>query len=154
MVLYYTFKQKTKVFAEVLGEIWGQNVYALECDLNEKSDLMFMFHALKSCATRRSYPVSNMPSVSAKEIFVCSPVWGGELAAPVKYFLENADLRGVTVNILLTAGIPSEKYRQKALEFLNKIPCQQGDAYIFATYSKVPPEKDFLREHLREILCL
>jgi len=153
MIIYYTFKKKTKLFAEVLGNVVGmQQVYALECDLNRKSDLGFMFHALKSCFTKKTIPVSNMPSGFGKEIFVCSPIWGGEMAAPVKYFLENADLRDVTVNILLTASVPVEKYKQKAIEFLNKIPCQQGNVFIFAASDKVALEKDVIKEQLREMM--
>jgi len=150
MIVYYTFKKKTKLFAEALGDVVGMQTYALECDLNKKSDLAFMFHALKSCFTRRTIPVSNIPSNFGDNIFVCSPIWGGEMAAPVKYFLENADLRGVTVNILLTASVPTEKYTQKAAEFLNKIPCQQGEVFIFATSDKA--EKDVIAEQLREMM--
>ena len=152
MVLYYTFKQKTKIFAETLGDVLNQPVYGLESDLNDKAGFRFMFSALMTCFTRKSYPISNMPGSVPPEIFVCSPIWGGEMAAPVKYFLENSDLRGVKVNILLTASIPTGKYRQKALAFLNKIPCQQGEAYIFATADKIMPEKEVLREQLRDML--
>ena len=154
MVLYYTFKQKTKIFAEALGDVLNQPVYGLESDLNDKIGFQFIFYALMTCVTRKSHPVSNMPESVSPEIFVCSPIWGGEMAAPIKYFLENADLRGVKVNILLTASIPTEKHRQKALAFLNKIPCQQGEAYIFATTDKVMPEKEVLHEQLQDMLQL
>ena len=153
MVIYYTFKKKTKIFAEVLGDVVDKQTYALECDLNKKSDLVFMFHALKSCFTRRTIPVSNIPNSFGEKIFVCSPVWGGEMAAPVKYFLENADLRGVNVNILLTASIPTEKYKQKAADFLTKIPCIQGKVFIFAASDKIKLEKDVITEQINEILC-
>ena len=154
MILYYTFKKKTKLFAEVLGDVLGQPIYGLESDLNDKTGFRFMFSALMTCVTQKSHPVSNMPESVPTEIFVCSPIWGGEMAAPIKYFLENADLRGVKVNILLTASIPTGKHRQKALAFLNKIPCQPGEVYSFATVDKVMPDKDVLHEQLLDMLQL
>ena len=69
-----------------------------------------------------------------------------------RYFLDNADLKNTTVNLLLTASVPVEKYRQKALDYLNKIPCKPGEAYIFATSDKVPPEPETIKEQLRELL--
>ena len=153
MILYYTFKQKTKVFASALGDFLQQPVYSLECELNGKSDLKFMFGALKSCVTKARYPVSNMPESVPSEIYVCSPVWGGHLASPVRYFLENMDLRGTTVNVLLTASVPVEKYRKNAMEFLNKIPCTQGRVFIFATNDKVLPEKDVIIDQFQEMLA-
>lgn len=152
MVFYYTFTQKTKIFAEILGELKKLDVYGLECDLNKKSNIAFTFGALMSCITKKSIAVNNMPPTVSNEIYVCSPVWGGELAAPVKYFLENMDLKGTKVNILLTAGVPVEKYKNNALEFLQKVPCEVGNAYIFATDNKTHHDREVIKEHLGEML--
>lgn len=152
MVLYYTFQQKTKIFAESLGQVLNQPVYGLESELNGKHIFMFMLHALASCFTKKTYPVLNMPESLPNEIFICSPVWGGGFAAPVRYFLENADLQDTTVNVLLTADIPAEKYKKNALEFLQKLPCKLGEAYIFATSDKIDPESDVIMEQLREMM--
>jgi len=148
MVFYYTFQQKTKTFAQALGEMLEQETFELSCDKKP----YFLFHALKSCITKKFFPIINMPNSYADEIYVCSPVWGGNLPAPIRYFLENANLKGVTVNILLTAAIPVEKYKKNASDFLNKIPCQQGNIYLFAASNKIPIEKDIIKEQLAEIL--
>ena len=145
MIFYYSFKNKTECFAKALGEHLNQPVVKLECEMN-------FFSAMKSCITRKSVQIKNMPDSVPEEIYICSPVWGGNLAAPAKYFLENMNLNGTTVNILLTASVPVEKYKQNALNFLNKIPCQQGRAYIFATSGKIEPEKDVIIEQLGEML--
>lgn len=152
MVLFFSRGKKTKVFAEALGEILGQEIYELESELNDKGSVGFLIKALGLIFSAKGYPVSNMPQSVPEEIFLCSPIWGGQLAAPPKFFLDNAELKNTTVNLLLTASVPLEKYRLNALKELNKIPCKPGEAYIFAASSKVLPEKETIKEQLREIL--
>lgn len=155
MIIYYTFKNKTKIFAEALGTVLNKPLYELKCDLNKKSNFWFMFHAFLACFTRNNIPVTNMPSDivnTESSIFVCSPIWGGEIAAPVKYFLQNANLKGVTVNLLLTASIPTGKHKLKAIDFLNKLSCNTGEVYMFATSSKLEIETDVVKEHLQEMM--
>ena len=164
MVFYYSYGKKTKIFAESLGEVLGCEVYELESDLNSRGKFGFFIKALSLAFTGKGYPVSNIDKVknviaenSPKEIFLCAPIWGGQMVGSPRYFLESfsdetVNLKNVTVNLLLTASVPVEKYKQDALEFLNKIPCIAGEAYIFAASSKVPPEKETIMEHLREIL--
>ncbi|MCL2223394.1 MAG: hypothetical protein FWB96_00330 [Defluviitaleaceae bacterium] len=152
MILYYSREKKTKVFATALGEVLGREVYELESDLNDKGSFGFMIKALGLAFTGKSYPVTNMPQNLPEEIFLCSPIWGGQVVGPAKYFLENADLKNTTVNLLVTASVPVEKYKNNALEELNKIPCTPGRAFIFATSDKIPPELDVIKEQLRELL--
>ena len=153
MILYYTYKQKTKVFAESLSEVLSLPTYRLQADINNKSRFGFLFTALRLAFTGKASPVSNMPGSLPDEIFVCGPIWGGTVAAPVKYFFENTDLRRTKVHLLLTASIPTEKYRRRAEEYLRKF-CIPGDVHLFATSDKIMPEKEVLVEQLRTILDL
>ena len=153
MILYYTRSQKTKVFAEALGEILSQPVCELESDINEIKNLKFLAKALGMVFSGKEYPVSNMPKDLPAEIYVCFPIWGGRLVGPAKYFLQNANLGKTKVNLLMTASTPVEKYRTRALDELAKINCIPGEAYIFAT-SEGLPEMDVAIEHLREVLGL
>jgi hypothetical protein len=152
MIVYYSRSKKTKVFAEVLGEHLHREVYELESDLNNKNTFAFMFKALGLAFSGKSYPVSNMPKEIPEEIFLCAPVWGGQVVGVPKFFLEHADLKNTTVNLLLTASVPVDKYKEKALEELYKIPCKVGRAFIFATSDKAMPEKEIIKEQLNEIL--
>ena len=154
MVFYYSRGKKTKIFAEALGEVRGMEVHELKSDLNEKGRVAFMFKALSLAFSGKTYPVLNMPAKLAGEIFLCGPVWGGQLVGPPRYFLHNADLRDCTVNLLLTASVPVEKYRLDALEYLNSVACKPGDAYIFAATGKVPPQPESIKEQMREIMNL
>lgn len=153
MILYYTYKQKTKVFAESLGEVLNLPTYELKADINNKSKFGFVFTALKLAFTGKTSPISNIPGNLPDEIFVCGPIWGGKVAAPVKYFFENTALERTKVHLLLTAGIPTEKYRSTADDYLRKF-CIPGDVHLFATNDKIMPEKEILVEQLRKILEL
>jgi flavodoxin len=152
MILYYSRSKKTKIFADALGEILNREVRELESDLNKKGDFGFIIKALGLTFTKKNYPISNMPNNIPEEIFVCTPIWGGQLAAPAKFFLDNADLSDTKVNVLITANIPTEKYKTDAREYLDKIKCRQGEVYIFASSDKSLPEKDVIIEQLRELL--
>jgi len=154
MILYYTYKQKTKIFAESLGKVLQMPISPLECELNKKSGIGFLFNALQLTFTQKTYPVSNIPPTLPDEIYVCSPIWGGKPAAPCKYFLENTNLQNIKVNLLLTAGVPTMKYKKTAEEYLAKIGCIPGEVYLFATSDKIMPDSDVLVEQLREILEL
>ena len=152
MILYYTYKQKTKIFAQALSEVLSLPIYELKAALNDKSGFGFMFNALKLTFTGKTTPISNMPGELPQEIFVCSPIWGGGVAAPVKYFLENANLQRTRVNLVLTASVPTQKYENRAYEYLSKLGCIPGDVYLFATNDKIMPDTDVLKEQLRDIL--
>ena len=151
MILYYTYKQKTKIFAKSLGKVLGYQVHELESSISKKSGLRFMIHALKLIFTRKTYPVDNMPAVIPGEIFVCSPVWGGHIAAPCKYFLEKSDLKKTTVNLVLTAGIPTHQYKKAAEKYLRTLDCVPGTVHLFATSNKIMPDEEVLAEQLCEI---
>ena len=152
MIIYYTRSQKTKVFAEALGEILNMPLYELKSDLDNMKNFKFLTKALGMVFSGKGFPVSNMPGSVPEEIYVCGPIWGGRLVGPIKYFLENTDLSKTKVNILVTAETPVERYRAKALTDLSQIKCIPGEAYIFATSKDKFPEKEIAIEHLHEYL--
>ena len=153
MILYYTRSQKTKVFAEALHDIFNMPLVRLDTELDGMGDFKFMIRALGSVFTKRECPVSNIPTALPGEIYLCGPIWGGKMAAPVRYFLKHAGLKGIKVNLLMTASTPVEKYRARALEDLALIDCIPGKAYIFATGDdKNMPEKDVVIQQMHEIL--
>jgi len=153
MIIYYTRSQKTKIFAEALGELLGMPLHELESDLDNMKNFKFLTKALGMVFSGKGFPVSNMPKSMPDEIYVCGPIWGGRLVGPPKYYMENTDLSKTKVNLLLTAETPVERYRAKALADLAEIKCIPGEAYIFATKKDNMPEKEIAIEHLREMLA-
>jgi len=151
MILYYTRSNKTKIFAEALGEILKMPLYELKSELNGMKNFKFLCKALGMVFSGKGFPITNMPETIPDEIYVCGPIWGGRFVGPHRYFLENADLSKTKVNLLMTASTPAEKYRTRALEDLAKFKCIPGEAYIFAT-DTAPPEHEIALEHLRELL--
>jgi hypothetical protein len=88
------------------------------------------------------------------EIYLCAPVWGGKIAAPGQYFIDNSDLKDKKLNILLTCdSITSyEKYKKNAEKVLESKPCINGIVHVFAA-GKYPTDKETLTGQLRDILA-
>ena len=50
-------------------------------------------------------PLENRPNLSSHDVvFLCTPVWGGGLPAPMRSALEGQDLEGSTVLPIVTHG--------------------------------------------------
>ena len=153
MVVYFSRSKKTEVFAKVLGEIKDLPLFELRTKLNDLPTLRFIFHALWLTVRGKVFPVEKMPENLPEEIFVCSPVWGGNVAPPVKYFLQNADITNVKVNILLTASMPTDKYVRNVERLLEKTSCLAGTVCIFATSStEARPDAEIIKEHMKEAM--
>ena len=156
MIFYYSKQHKTKTFAHAFGEYLQMDIQPFMSKvLSQKSGLGFMLTALISSFTGKLYPIDNMhqmPTPMPAEIYIASPIWGGRLSAPVRYFLQHAPLQNTKVHLILTAGAPVSKYKRTALDYLSTIQCIRGDCYLFATSSKSPPEKDVLLEQLPRIM--
>ena len=152
MIIYFSRSKKTEVFAKVLGEIKSLPLFELRSELNDMPSFRFVLKALWLTIRGKTYPVDKMPLDLPEEIYVCSPVWGGNVAPTVKYFLQNAKLANIKVNILLTASMPTDNYVRKAAKFLEKISCISGDVFIFATSSaEAQPDAEIVKEHLKDL---
>ena len=153
MVIYFSRSKKTEVFARVLGEIKSLPLFELRSELNEMPTFRFVIKALWLTIRGKIFPVDKIPEHLPNEIYVCSPVWGGSVAPTVKYFLQNADIANIKVNILLTASTPTDKYVKNAASLLKQTSCIAGDVFIFATSSaETLPDADIIREHMKELL--
>jgi len=152
MVLYYTYKQKTKIFAQAISELLNLPVTELVSDINKRNAFSFIIKALALTLGKKAYPITNTPASLPAEIYVCSPIWGGRVAAPVKYFLENTNLAQTKVNLILTASTPTDKYKNNAIEYLRNLPSIAGDVFVFQTHDEMPPDKDVMKEQLKDII--
>ncbi|MCL1862122.1 MAG: hypothetical protein FWF78_00975 [Defluviitaleaceae bacterium] len=150
MVFYYSRGNKTKLFAEALGEVLGQEVFELKSDLNDLSNFKFFVKSLMLTFSGKSYPITNMPKEFPKEVYLCTPIWGGQISAPARYFAENTTAENV--NLLLTASVPVEKYKTNAAELLKKLHLRVERTMIFATSGKIPIELETIKEQMREIM--
>ena len=152
MVVYFSRSKKTEVFAKVLAGLEDMPLFELRSELNDVSTLRLIFKVVSLTLRGKSSPVFEMPKTLPKKIYVCSPVWAGNFAHPVKYFLQNADLTDVEVNAIITASTPTGKYVRDTNRFLQGIPCIPGKTTIFATNMETMPEEDVVLEHMQELL--
>ena len=148
MVFYYSATTKSEAYAKLLGEMLNFDVYELKCSLDPSRKLSFY---LSAAFVKSKSEITNMPkSIEAEEIYLVGPVWAGDVARPLKYFLENAPLEGKRVNILLTAMIADGKYAVTAEKFLSQINCSPGEAHVFAT-PKTGIDKEIAETHIRKL---
>jgi hypothetical protein len=156
MIYYFSRTQKTKIAACALGEVTGLGLYELEAAISNARGLSFAWKAVRAIVGAKGSPVSNLPAdlvdKAGEEIWLCSPVWGGDVSGPVKYFINNMPLRGVRVNMLLTAMSPSHQNEKAARRLLERAGAVPGTVLLTAT-TKALPEQDIMREHLRELLA-
>ena len=151
MIICYSASQKSKVYADVLGNILFRPVYMLECDINHKR----ISHVIKSlwlAITCKPAQVLNMPDMSDTvdlEIYICGPVWGGNPAPPIIYFLENAQIKGKKINMLLTAGAAHIKYKYNAEKMIAKYGAAAGIVEVFGSDSQ--PDLDVIESHIRTL---
>ena len=157
MIFCYSAANKTKVYAQVLGEILNNSVYMLKSDLDPagKFTLGLIARCLWLTLTKKSTPVLNMPpkdNFNKDEIYICCPVWGGYPAAPIRFFLENAPVRGKKVHMILTASVSHMKYIDNGKKMLIGAGCIPGNVEVFATDSKAAIERDVIESHMRRLM--
>ena len=155
MVVYFSRSKKTEVFAKVLAELrGGLPLFELRSEMNDMPTMRFVSRALWLTVRGKSEPVEKMPGELPGEVFLCSPVWGGHVSPQARYFVENASLSDVRLNILLTASMPTGKYVKNAEKLLQSVSCIPGNVWIFASTSgkDTLPDAQIIEEHMKEIM--
>ena len=157
MIFCYSATKKTKVYAEVLGAVLDSPVFMLKSDLDPADK--FTFKLIARCLwltfTKKSTPVLNMPAkdnFNKDEIYICCTVWGGYPAAPIRFFLENAPIKGKKVHMILTASVSHMKYIDNGKKTLADAGCIPGNVEVFATDSKATVERDVIKSHICQLM--
>lgn len=154
MVIYYSWKQHTKIYAEILAYILKDKAFALE-ETDSRGGLGGFLKGGYQSVTKKESSVKAIPDISKeKTLYVCTPIWAANMAPAVRYFLNHADLRGKTVHMLATCANASESeaYRQNLLQALKELDCESGGAYVFTAVRSEDPERDVVEEHIKKII--
>jgi hypothetical protein len=149
VVYYYSATNKTKIYANLLANLLDCPAYELKAEMEESSEAKLLFKVLWTMIRKKDIKVTNMPDSFDKEIYLCGPVWAGSPALPILYLLKTADLKGVTVNMLLTAGAVSEKIAQKAIGRISSAGCVPGKVHVFVGSDDT--EREVAEEHIRKL---
>lgn len=139
------------MIAQALQEVTGFHTYSLSAPINALKGVSFWWRALRCALSRKGCPIDNMPETIPTEIYICGPIWAGDMAGPLKNFVHHANLNGVTVHCALTGMQPSEQNRTAARKLLQRAGAQVGHVLLIAT-TKTPPEKALIVEHLKELM--
>ncbi|MCL1987001.1 MAG: hypothetical protein FWG64_03395 [Firmicutes bacterium] len=152
MIFYYSVTEKSKVYADILGKILGRNLYRLESAMDDATGKAFFIKGVWKALINADVPVLNMPTAdnfSDDEIYLCSPIWAGKPAPPVKYFLRNAPLAGKTVNMLCVSGSGFDSHKNNTEKFLQTLDCKIGKVHIFASHAT---DAETAEEHIKELM--
>ena len=160
MIFCYTATQKSKFYADVLGDVLGRPVHMLDCELGSDfgPDLRFgfMLRAIWYTIAKKPAAVVNMPAledIGDGDVYLCGPVWGGHPAPPLRYFLGSlAALRARKVHMLLTATVGHERQIKNAKKMIEGAGLVAGNVEIFATGGGLVPERDVVEEHIRSLM--
>ena len=154
MVIYYSWKGHTKTYAQELAALRKDTAFEL-VEKNKRSDIGGFISGCFQSVTKKETPVIGMPDLNKEnEIYVCSPIWASGIAPAVRYFINHAPLKGVTVNFLLTCGNVSrhEDYRKSAFAALAATEAGQGAAYVFACPMKGEIDAGMMRNHIEKVI--
>ena len=154
MVIYYSWKGHTKVYARELAALSQDTAFELT-EQKKRSGVWGFISGCYQGIAKKETPVTNMPDLSkANEIFVCSPIWAAGIAPAVRYFINHAELDGIKVNFLLTCSNISqhEDFRKSALDALSGTKAIQGAAYVFAGSMKNEPDIETVKSHIKKVI--
>ncbi|MCL2015521.1 MAG: hypothetical protein FWG68_04665 [Defluviitaleaceae bacterium] len=154
MIFYYSATEKSKLYAEILAKILDRKTYKLESALDGVTGKTFFIKGVWKAVTNAEVPILNMPpadSFSDDNVYLCSPIWGGKPAPPIKYFLRNAPLANKTVNMICVSGSGFSSHKENTEKFLQTVNCTVGNVQIFAA-NYATTDTEIIEEHIRELM--
>ena len=148
MIFCYSATHKSEAYAKLLGEILNRPVYMLECAIDPSHKFSFFISAI---LLKSQSIIKNMPkNIDGDDIYIVGPIWAGNIAEPLKYFLKNATIEQRPVNMLLTAAVSHYKYPITVEKTLSKFNLTPGEIHVFATpHDGI--DKEIAESHIREL---
>jgi len=154
MIVYYSFSGSTKVYAEVLADLVNDPVFELR-EKSPRTGVLGMFFGAVEALMGTSAPLEVLPDIPAgKPVFICSPIWAGNLPPAVMTFIKNTDLRRRKVNVVLTFTnvLNRDAYQKKATGILRAQGCNPGFVQGFVCDRKLGPDRAIIRKHLKKLV--
>ena len=164
MIFCYSATGRTKVYADVLGKITDRPVYMLQSSLSTERKFSFFVKAAYGAITHKPEPVLNMPGVEAfaayDDIYLCSPIWAGNICGPMRYFVHTAPIKGKKINMIFVYGanINSSSLIIKTGKLFDDIGIQldsnNSKILMLAAHGTTAEKSDIsiMEEHLRNLL--
>ncbi|MCL2463006.1 MAG: hypothetical protein FWF44_10095 [Defluviitaleaceae bacterium] len=154
MVIYYSKSGKTKVFAEELSKIVKKSLF----DLAEKRPHVGIIGSVIGgweSLRKKESEVKYLPDFKGvKKVYVCTPIWAGQMAPSVRYLMNHAKWAGIEVNVLTTCRSVSscQKYADSILDAFAAKGCVRGKAYGFVTAGKTPIDRQAIKEQMEQMI--
>lgn len=152
MIIYYSHSGNTKIYADSLSAQLRSRTFRLE---DEKPFNFFQLGSLLiKSVFKKSSKVKAMPTLGKDSTFyVCSPIWAGGIVPAVRYFLQNAQLKGKKVNFIITCRmLETGNLKSKLEKQLKSDNYVLGDIHIFVCPAKTEPDVATIKSHLKEMV--
>jgi len=156
MVIYYSYSKNTEKYAKELAGILQAEAFELKETKRRSGVAGFLSGGFQTLMKKESL-VEALPDISAcKEIYVCMPIWVGNVPPAVRYFLNRGDFAGKTVNLLITCGSATEMegYRQNAEKTFKDAGCVTGAVlgFVCPMKKKEAAASEDIKEQLSAML--
>jgi hypothetical protein len=154
MVVYYSYGGSTRIYAEILAELLGDEIF----ELRERSPRTGFFGKISGAFEAIigvSGPLESLPDIPVgKAVFICSPIWAGTYPPAVSEFFKKCGLQRRKVNVVLTCGniLKRDAYKKKTLRTLQPLGCTIGFVQVFICDSKLAPDRITVRRHLKKLV--
>lgn len=127
-IVYYSKNGNTKILAELLAQKYDGKIITLE----EKGKRNGLFGFIKSgfqAATRKQSRLIGTPWDCIAEfdkLYLCTPIWAGNITPAMNTFMANASLANKEVTIVTVMADPKLNGVEKAHGYLSDLVKEKG----------------------------
>jgi len=153
MIIVYSWKGTTLAYARILADLRQESLFELK-ESKKRNVAGCIFDSL---LRREKQPVG-MPDMSAipdsEEITLCSPIWAGQIAAPIRYFFRRGGLQERKVNFLYTCLRMEQRnvYENMIRRLIVAAGGEPGFVMVMAGMVKDKIDEEIAHDHMKRIL--
>ncbi len=154
MILYYSLSGNTKMYADILSVLTNEPIYPI-IEKTPRSGTLGKARGIVESILNLSVPIEPINvDQTGRAIYICAPIWAGNIAPAVRTYIKNTNLQGKKINLILTCSeiINQESYRKKAEEIIILARCTPGFVHSFVCDKRFQPEPDVVRKHLKKLV--
>lgn len=117
LVVYYSYSGNTRKIAETIAGSVGADIIEIRAQGEKKGRSLIgkIFQELGKILTKKDTKILpiNRSLEDYSLIFLGSPIWGGDLANPVRTFLRHQKMQGKKIGFFYSCGGDDPKAREK-----------------------------------------
>lgn len=127
-IVYYSKNQNTEIVAEMLAEKYKGRIFVLE-EIGNRKGLFGFIKSGFQAATGKQSKLSNSPWKELDgfdKLYLCTPVWAGNITPAMNTFMANADLTGKEITIVTVMADPDLRNIDKTHKCFSDLVVKKG----------------------------